>query len=150
MKRLKVLAAASAGGHWVQLRRMSPAFDGAEVHYVSTDSSLKGGVGTAKFHFVRDANLREPLALASCSAQVFFVLCKVRPDVVISTGAAPGFMAVVMGKIMGSRTIWVDSIANSEELSLAGKMVRRWADHWLTQWPELAVVGGPDFIGSVL
>ena len=45
---------------------------------------------------------------------------RLRPDVVITTGAAPGYFAVRIGKLLGARVVWVDSIANAEELSLSG------------------------------
>ena len=41
-------------------------------------------------------------------------------------------------------------LANVEELSLSGKRVRPHAHLWLTQWPEVAQDGGPEFRGSVL
>jgi hypothetical protein len=44
----------------------------------------------------------------------------------------------------------VDSIANAEQLSMGGLLVRRYADHWLTQWPELASSNGPRWEGSIL
>jgi hypothetical protein len=69
---------------------------------------------------------------------------------VISTGAAPGYFAVRIGKLFGARTIWVDSVANAEELSLSGKEAGRHVDLWLTQWPHLARPEGPHFKGNVL
>jgi hypothetical protein len=74
----------------------------------------------------------------------------VRPDVVISTGAAPGYFAILFGKKLGAKTIWLDSIANVDELSMSGRAVGKYADLWLTQWEHLATEGGPDFIGAVL
>ena len=59
-------------------------------------------------------------------------------------------LALVIGRILGARTIWLDSIANIEELSGSGRMVRRFADLWLTQWPHLAGPDGPEYAGAVL
>ena len=78
------------------------------------------------------------------------VVLRVRPDVVISTGAAPGFFALRFGKLLGARTVWVDSIANAEQMSLAGELARPYSDLWLTQWPHVAEVAGAQFKGSVL
>ena len=63
---------------------------------------------------------------------------RVRPDVIISTGASLGFFAFKAGQLMGSKTIWVDSIANVEQISLTGKKVKNCSDVWLTQWEHLA------------
>lgn len=146
----KILAVASAGGHWVQLQRMRPAFDGADVFYLSTLASLQPQVTPQSFKSIHDASLREPFGLLVCMLQILRVVVFFRPDAVVSTGAAPGFLAIVAGKIFRAKTIWIDSIANSEELSMAGRQARNWADHWLTQWPELSTPQGPSYIGSIL
>ena len=44
----KVLAVASGGGHWVQLRRVMRAFEGSEIVYVTTKAGYRTEVGGAK------------------------------------------------------------------------------------------------------
>jgi UDP-N-acetylglucosamine:LPS N-acetylglucosamine transferase len=73
-----------------------------------------------------------------------------RPDVVISTGALPGLVALTLAKVMRAQTIWVDSIANAEEMSMSGKHARRVADLWLSQWPHVAEAEGADYYGAIL
>ena len=72
-----------------------------------------------------------------------------RPDVVVSTGAAPGYLALRCAKLLGARTVWIDSVANVEELSLSGRIASTKADLCLTQWPHLAA-GPVGYEGSVL
>ena len=69
---------------------------------------------------------------------------------IVSTGAAPGYIAIRLGKLFGARSVWVDSIANPEQLSMSGAMAGRYADLWLTQWPHLAKRDGPYYRGAVL
>jgi hypothetical protein len=64
-------------------------------------------------------------------------MAKVRPHVVVTTGAAPGLVAIGVGKLFGAKTVWIDSLANSEVLSLSGRIAEKYADLWLTQWPHL-------------
>lgn len=149
MKQKKVLAVASGGGHWVQLLRLRPAFEHHHVQWISTQRDYAIEVD-GPLHAVKDANLWNKPALLLMFLQVAWVLLKVRPDIVITTGAAPGFAAIVFGRLMGARTIWVDSIANSEELSTSGARVGRWANVWLTQWEHLARPEGPHYWGGVL
>lgn len=148
-KQKKVLAVASAGGHWVQLLRLRPAFEGASVEYMST-AQFNTDELNAPLHVVTDANLSEKLKTIKMFAQVLWVIIKTRPDVIISTGAAPGFAAIMFGRLLGMRTMWLDSIANSEELSKSGKMAKPWADAWLTQWSNLSSKTGPSWWGAVL
>jgi UDP-N-acetylglucosamine:LPS N-acetylglucosamine transferase len=149
-KRKKVLAVASGGGHWVQLRRVAPAFDGCDVTYVTVEPSYKDQVGDAGFRLVIDATRWNKFKLILMLFQILWILIRVRPDVVISTGAAPGFFALRFGKLLGARTIWLDSIANIEVLSMSGQKIGPKASLWLTQWSHLAQEDGPEYKGAVL
>lgn len=146
----KILAVASFGGHWIQLRRLSPLFDRYRTTYVSTEKMLKRSVAPNKFYDVVDAAKETKLKLVWLCICALYILIRVRPDVVITTGAAPGLVFLVLGKVLGSKTIWLDSIANAEELSLSGKLAKRWADLWLTQWCDVADRTGASYIGRVL
>lgn len=149
MRTKRVLAVASGGGHWVQLLRLRPAFECADVSFMSTNPAYAKDVD-GKLHAVTDANMWNKLALLKMFGEVAWVVLKVRPDVVVTTGAAPGFAAILFGRLLGAKTVWIDSIANSEELSNSGKQARRWASAWLTQWPHLSKTDGPGFWGAVL
>jgi UDP-N-acetylglucosamine:LPS N-acetylglucosamine transferase len=146
----KVLAIASSGGHWVQLMRLRSAWRGAQVSYATVDEENRRDVPNADFYTVPDGNIHTKLALIRMAWRVWLVVRWVRPDVVITTGAAPGYFALRFAKSRGARTVWVESIANAAKLSLSGRKVEPYADVWLTQWPELEQPNGPYFVGNVL
>lgn len=146
---IKLLAVASGGGHWVQLRRLLPAFGAANIVWASTQRDYAKEVSEQLF-VVQDANMWNKIALVKMFIQMAWVVVKVRPDVVVTTGAAPGFAAIFFGRLLGARTVWIDSIANSETLSASGAKAGRWAHIWLTQWPHLARPEGPNYWGAVL
>ena len=148
--RKKILAVASGGGHWIQLRRMMPAFEDHTIVYVTTYASYRDSVAGHTFHTVRDANLNDKLGLFKMAWQLVKIIDQERPDVIISTGAAPGYFAIRIGKVFQARTIWVDSIANAEVLSTSGAKIGKHVDLWLTQWPHLATPNGPFYHGAVL
>jgi hypothetical protein len=85
-----------------------------------------------------------------CALKIVWILLRHRPHVVLSTGALPGYLAIRLGKMLGARTVWIDSIANVDELSMSGQRIGRHADMWLTQWAHLARPDGPRFRGAVL
>jgi UDP-N-acetylglucosamine:LPS N-acetylglucosamine transferase len=145
----RILAVASTGGHWVQLCRLRPAFEGHDVAYLTTDPGHRDEVPGARFYVVGDANRWNKLALLRSAARIAWVVLRERPDVVISTGAAPGYIALRLAKLLGARTAWIDSVANVEELSLSGQMASRKADLCLTQWSHLAG-GRVEYQGGVL
>jgi UDP-N-acetylglucosamine:LPS N-acetylglucosamine transferase len=149
-KEKRILAVASGGGHWVQLKRIRDAFEGLDVAYVSTDASPDIEVG-ARYYVVRDVTRRSRFGFAVVVWQILRILVRERPDVVVTTGAAPGFVALAAAKLlMGSRTIWIDSISSSETITLSGRLARPVADVRLVQWRQLAKPQGPEYWGAVL
>ena len=147
----KVLAVASSGGHWTQLLRVIPALTSCEIVFVTVLESYRSQVPENKFYVVNDANRWNKLRLITLAIRLVWIISQGNAaDVVVSTGAAPGYLALLFGRLFGARTIWIDSITNIEHLSMSGSLVGRHADLWLTQWPHLAKPEGPHYGGSVL
>jgi UDP-N-acetylglucosamine:LPS N-acetylglucosamine transferase len=147
MKQKKLLAVASQGGHLIQLMRLKPVFDQHDSSYIS--SQHHDGMDE-NFTAVVDANRNAKCKLLLLFMQMLWIMIRKRPDIVISSGAAPGYFALMLGKLFGAKTIWLDSIANAEEMSLSGQRAGKFADLWLTQWPEVAYENGPQYGGRVL
>ncbi len=146
----RILAVSSGGGHWVQLQRLRPAFDGHEVAFVTVNPAYRSEVEPLRFYQINDATSWNKIGLIKMAIHLLLIILWERPDILVSTGAAPGFFAIRFGKLIGAKTIWIDSIANVEHLSLAGQLVGHYADLWLTQWPQLVKSGGPKYKGGVL
>ena len=146
----RVLAISSGGGHWVQLLRLRPAFEGCSVSYATVREGYRSEIAGADFHLIPDCNRWNKLAVVKSAAAILILLLRLRPDVVVTTGAAPGYFGARFGKVLGARVVWVDSVANVEELSMSGQKAGSFVDLWLTQWPHLACEGGPRFLGNVL
>jgi hypothetical protein len=130
----RVLAIASGGGHWVQLLRVAPAFEGCDTCFVTVRRTYRDDIKFGRFRTIVDATRWNKIKLARMALKIALIVLLERPDVVISTGAAPGYFAFRFARLLGARTIWLDSIANAEVLSMTGKMVKPYADLWLTQW----------------
>lgn len=122
---------------------MAHAFDGHSVRYACTDPDL------AEFQ-IGECSRTEWWRAFLVACQVLRIIVVVRPHVVVSTGALPGLVALVVARLLGARTIWVDSIANTSEMSLSGRLSRPFASHWLTQWPEVSARTGAIYAGAVL
>jgi hypothetical protein len=146
----RILAISSGGGHWIQLLRLRPVFIGSHVLYASVGTQRARDVAPAPYCAIPDANRQNKAMLLFMLVRIVWIILRLRPDVIISTGAAPGYFAVRIGRMLGARTLFLDSIANAEELSLSANLARRHCDLVLTQWPHLAEENGPRFSGSVL
>ncbi len=148
--RPRILAISSGGGHWVELLRLRPALEGAEVFFATVDHAYSKEVPGERFFVIRDATRWNKAALLLLLVEVAILLVRVRPDRVITTGAAPGYFAVRLARFVGARSLWLDSIANVDELSLSGQMAGKSAEMWLTQWEHLGRPEGPHYRGGVL
>jgi len=146
----RVLAVSSGGGHWEQMMLLSGAFKDAKTTYATTIPGLLQRSKIADGHILPDCNQDQFFASIRCFISCLALVIKQRPDVVISTGAAPGFFCLVAGRLLGAKTIWIDSVANVEKISMSGKMAKYVAVLWLTQWQHLAKPGGPVYAGEVL
>lgn len=154
VSRPRVMAISSGGGHWIQLRRLRAAWADCEVLWITTHQGygleIEAEDGDARFYVVTDANRWQKTRLVRQLWQILRIMMRERPHVVVTTGAAPGYFALRLGRIFGARTVWIDSIANAEEMSLSGRRAGAYADLWLTQWPHLAREDGPRYCGAVL
>ena len=149
-KKKKILAVSSGGGHWVELLRLRQAFEGHDVVFVTVDEAYRSEAGSARFYTIQDVTRWNKLRWVQTFAKLAWILLRERPDVVVSTGALPGYFSLRLAKLFGAKTIWLDSIANAEELSMSGQKIGKFADLWLTQWPHLSKPNGPLYRGTVL
>lgn len=144
------LCVASSGGHLVQMRRVLPALRGYCVLLAGTSA---GGAnpdsGSVDLVFP-DASRWTRLRLLWCAVRVLVTTWRLRPALVLSTGAAPGYFAIRFGRWFGARTIWVDSLANVDSISMAGRLASKHADLLLTQWEHLEGQSGARYTGSIL
>ena len=159
----KLLAISSPGGHWIQLNRLSSALENRyqivyampaalftsttlseratehkEQSTTVTERSRSERATERKVYSVMDVSADDKWRLIPCALQVLYILLKERPQAILSTGAAPGAVAIWLGSFLGIRTIWVDSIANVKHISRAGKLAQKRADVFLTQWEHLS------------
>ena len=146
----RVLAIASGGGHWEQLMLLRPAWVDADVHYATTLKGLAERAELNNAHYIPDCNRNEKVKIVLTTAAVTLLLMRIQPKIIISTGALPGLIALMIGKRLGARTAWIDSVANVEEMSLAGQRASRHSDLWISQWPKVAKRAGAEHAGSLL
>ena len=150
MSNLKVLAIASSGGHWIQLLRLMPAFTDQKVIFVTTNDLYRKQVAGNEFYSVSDATRWQKLKLIKMGFEVGKIVLLEKPDVVISTGAAPGLMAIIWAWLWRKKSVWIDSIANVDRISMSGRIAKKFCTLHLTQWEDLADNKTTFFKGTVI
>lgn len=135
-----------------QLLKVSDGWKGREVFFVTTTEVLREKLSKhGEVYIVGESNHKHPVKVFKVFFKCVRVIVRKRPKVVISSGAAAGCIVCFLGKLMGAKVIWIDSITNVEKMSLSGRMVRRIADLLLVQWPRLAEkYEKAEYVGSVI
>lgn len=145
-----LLAAASGGGHWIELLRVRPAFEGWNVVYVSTFDTHASELSSERLRTLPDATRFQKWALVRAAMRALVVVAQERPDAIVTTGSAPMLMLILFGRLFGARTLWIDSIAQSEEMSLSGRIARYVAHKCVVQWPSVTRHKSVEYWGSVI
>jgi len=146
----RLLAVASGGGHWIELLRLRPAFAGWDVAYVSMFDNYAAAVPGTRYYTVPDASRFDKLAFPKVFAKAAWIMARERPHAIVTTGSAPMLAFLSLGRVMGARSLWIDSIAQAEEMSSSGRLAKRLATQAVCQWPEVAAAEGLAFWGGVL
>ena len=132
--------------------KLSESWQGYEIFCVTTSEVIRERLQEyGKAYTVGECNREHPLRVILVLMRCINIILRERPDVVISTGAAVGCILCILGKLLGARVVWIDSITNVERVSLSGRMVRHIADLFLVQWPELTEqYSNVEYVGAVI
>ena len=153
--RKKVLFISSTGGHLSELMALKPLFSKYEYEIVTekTDSTigLKAKYGK-KMHYLIYGTKHHMLSyIWKTPVNIFkslFLYFKIRPKVIITTGAHTAVWMCYIGKLFRSRIIYIETLANINTKTLSGKLIYPIADKFIVQWEEMlklypkAIYGG--------
>ena len=151
----KLLFISSTGGHLSEMLQLRSLFKKYDYHIVTekTKSNLalkdeyKDKVDFLVFG-TKDHMLTYPFKLLYNCFKSIYLYIKIQPDYIITTGAHTAGPMCYLGKILGSRIIYIESFANVNTKTVTGKLVYPIADRFYVQWEEMkklypnAVYGG--------
>ena len=126
----------SAGGHLAEAILAVSATDVERYYVTKKDEHVASRLKGDKVYFVIDphTSLVKYLYNAFQSAWIYF---KERPDIILTTGAGIALATCLLGKIFGSKIIFLESGARVTTLSKTGKLLYKIADVTYVQWDSL-------------
>lgn len=134
---MKIALVCSHGGHLTETLQILEAFTGHEVFFVTYHSGRDGDIERiARAYFTENIGLNAWRMLSAFS-WTWRILRQERPQVVLSLGAEIAVPFFYLGKLMGAKTIFVESWCRVEDRSLTGRLVYPIADVFYVQWPQL-------------
>lgn len=156
--RKKVLFISSTGGHFTELMSLSPLFEKYDYTIITekdkTSENLKEKFGK-KLYFLPYGTRSKLFTyifkyLYLCIKTVYLYF-KIRPKVIVTTGTHTAGPMCILGKIFGSKIIYIETFANIDKKTATGKIIYKIADLFIVQWEEMlklypkAVYGGSIF-----
>jgi beta-1,4-N-acetylglucosaminyltransferase len=146
-----VLLVCSPGGHLLQLLSLEPAWRGMTRSWVTlpaadADQLLEGEDVT----LARGPTNRSLVNLVRNLGLAWRVVRARRPDAILSTGAALAVPFFLVGRLLGHRCVYVESLTRIESVSLTGRLVYPLADAFFVQWPGAVQRRRMRYEGSIL
>ena len=154
----KVMFISSTGGHLDELMQLKKMFDKYDYHIVTektkSNLSLKDkypkrvsflvyGTYTTKLN-----KIIYPFKLIYNTFKSLFIYLKVRPKYIVSTGAHTAGPMCLIGHLLGSKIIYIETFENRNSKTATGKLISPIADLFIVQWDSMlelypnAVYGG--------
>ena len=140
----KVMFISSTGGHLSELLQLKSMFSKYDYHIITekTKSNVKlKDKYKKKINYLIYGSRQQPFLypfrlLLNCFISLFLYF-KIRPDYIISTGTHTAGPMCCIGKIFGSKIIFIESFANITTKTATGKLIYPMSDLFIIQWEEM-------------
>ena len=150
--RADVLLVCSAGGHLFQLHLLRDAWEGLSHSWVTLEKEdSRSLLADQRVVFAHGPTTRNLPNLIRNFALAWRTLRRLRPKVIVTTGAAIAVPFAWLGRVLNIRVVYIESLTRTEKPSLSCRLVAPVTDVVYVQWPELVgAVRGARYSGSVL
>ncbi len=154
MKNKKVLFIASTGGHLSELLQLKSLFNQYKSYLIT--EKTKSTIGLKKkydnveylVYGTKDHIFSYAFKFLFNCFKSLVLFIKIRPKVIVTTGTHTAVPICYIGKIFGSKIIFIETFANSKTKTLSGKLIYPIANTFIVQWEEMlkfypkAIYGG--------
>ena len=135
---MKICFVGSSGGHLTHLYMLKPFWQDKERFWVTFDKedarSLLEGESVIHCYYPTNRSLK---ALIKNTVLAIKTLKKEKPDLIISTGAAVAVPFFYIGKLYGSKLIYIEVFDRIDHSTMTGRLIYPIADKFIVQWEEM-------------
>ncbi|MBQ3297510.1 MAG: polysaccharide biosynthesis protein [Bacilli bacterium] len=144
MTKRRVMFISSTGGHLNELLQLEKMFKKYDYSLITerTKSNLYlkekyGGRVRFLIYGTKHHILTYPFKLLiNCFISLYYYL-KFRPDYIITTGVHTAGPMCCIGKILGSKIIYIETFANMITKTTTGKLLYPISDKFIVQWESM-------------
>ena len=153
--RKKVLFISSTGGHLNELLQLSPLFEKYDSYIITekdkANENLKQTYGERLYFLpygTRAKLFTYIFKYLFLCFKTLYLYAKIRPKVIVTTGTHTAGPICTLGKIFGSKIVYIETFANTNRKTATGRLLYPIADLFIVQWEEMlkiypkAVYGG--------
>ena len=154
----RIVFISSTGGHFNELMQLEPIFKKYDYHIIvekdKTNENLKNKYGK-KINYLpygtRAKFFKYIFVFTYMVLKTIFYFIKYRPHVIVTTGTHTAVPMCYLGRLFGSKVIFIETFANRTKPSLSGRMIYPISDMFIVQWEEMkqfypnAIDGGSIF-----
>ncbi len=139
--KVKVCLVGSSGGHLAHLYMLKSFWQDKERFWCTFDKedarSLLEGEKLYPVYFPSNRSIK---ALIINTWRAIKILRKERPNVIITSGAAPAIPFFYVGKFLGAKTVYIEVFDRINKSTISGKVCYPVTDKFIVQWEELKKV----------
>lgn len=140
----KILFISSSGGHFSELMQLEPLFSKYDSYFITEKvkscRNLKKKYKDHAFYLLFGTKhhiLSYLFIFPYNCVKSLFLYFKIRPEYIITTGAHTAVPMCYIGKVFGSKIIYIETFACIDLKSLSGRMVYPIANLFLVQWENM-------------
>ncbi|WP_297426926.1 PssD/Cps14F family polysaccharide biosynthesis glycosyltransferase [Clostridium sp.] len=134
---MKVCFITSSGGHLTHLIQLKELWKDKERFWVTFEKEDSKSIlkDEKKYwcYFPTNRNIKN---LIKNTFLAIKILLKEKPDLIVSTGAAPAIPFFYLGKLFGSKVVYIEVYDRIEKPTITGKVVYPISDLFILQWEE--------------
>jgi UDP-N-acetylglucosamine:LPS N-acetylglucosamine transferase len=136
-KIMKVCFITSSGGHLTHLIQLKEWWKDKERFWVTFEKEDSKSIlkDEKKYwcYFPTNRNIKNLFKNTFLSIKI---LLKEKPDLIVSTGAAPAIPFFYIGKLFGAKVVYIEVYDRIEKPTITGKVVYPISDLFILQWEE--------------
>ena len=139
---MKILLVISSGGHFQAIRKLEAFWGKHEccwVTFKTTSSEKVLEQSGTKVYWAHSPTNRNIPNLIRNLGLAWQVINKESPDLVLSTGAGVAVPFILLAKVKGIKTAFIESFTRVKELSLSARLVLPFIDALYVQWEQLKI-----------
>lgn len=149
-ERIDVLAVCSSGGHLLQLSSLRPAWAHLTSAWVTFDKSdARSILADERVFYAHGPTNRNVPNLFRNLVLAWRLVRRLRPRVVVSTGAGVAVPFAWVGRLHGAKVVYVESFTRIDGPSMSYRLLRPVTSRAYAQWPELAEQTGARYVGNL-